>query len=55
MGEHLIEGLAPIRERRANVLAEPGYIEDVLASGTQRARERAAATLGEVRAAVGLP
>ena len=46
--------LAPIRERRAEILAQPGYVEDVLAEGSRRAREVARATLDEVRDAMGM-
>jgi tryptophanyl-tRNA synthetase len=55
MVEHLVTGTEPIRERRAAALARPGYIEDVLEHGNLRARQIAARTLDDVRAAVGLP
>ena len=45
---------APMRERRKQVLADPGYVERVLAAGAARAREEAAKTLDRVRHAVGL-
>jgi tryptophanyl-tRNA synthetase len=44
----------PMRVRRKEVLADPGYVDQVLADGAQRAREEAARTLDRVRRAVGL-
>ncbi|MEM6992582.1 MAG: tryptophan--tRNA ligase [Myxococcota bacterium] len=49
-----IEGrLAPIRERRAEVEADAGLVEEVLVDGTIRAREVANRTLQDVRVAMG--
>lgn len=45
---------APMRARRAEILADPGYVDQVLADGAARAREEAAKVLGRVRRAVGL-
>ncbi len=45
---------APMRARRAEILADPGYVDQVLAGGAARAREEAAKVLGRVRRAVGL-
>ena len=45
---------APMRERRAEIVADPGYVDKVLATGAERAREEAAKVLGRVRAAAGL-
>ena len=45
--------LAPIREKRAELLADPGRLRDILKTGARRAGEVAAATLEEVRTAVG--
>jgi tryptophanyl-tRNA synthetase len=45
--------LDPIRQRRRDLLAEnPSIVEDVLRSGTARARIEAAATLRQVRTAM---
>jgi tryptophanyl-tRNA synthetase len=44
--------LEPIRERRAGVLARPGYIRDVLVEGSRRARSTAVDTLDRVRDAM---
>lgn len=46
------EKFAPIRARRAELSADPGYLLGVLADGNARAREIADATLGEVRQAM---
>ena len=45
---------APMRERRIQVLADPGYVDQVLCAGAERARCEAAKTLERVRRAVGL-
>jgi tryptophanyl-tRNA synthetase len=45
---------APMRVRRKDVLADLGYVEQVLAEGAARAREEASKTLIRVRRAVGL-
>jgi tryptophanyl-tRNA synthetase len=44
--------LDPIRERRAAVLARPGYVRDVLVEGSRRARATAVDTMERVRDAV---
>jgi tryptophanyl-tRNA synthetase len=49
LADGIIEYLRPIREKRAKVLAEPGYVEAVLKKGALQAREIAAATMKEVR------
>ena len=45
---------APIRERRAEIEKDMGFVADVLHEGNRRAREIAAATLDEVREAMGM-
>lgn len=52
LGTVLDTVLAPIRERRAAIMARPGYVEEVLHAGTERARREATATMDAVRAAV---
>ncbi len=42
------------RERRAELMANPGYLHEVLAAGALKAREKAAVTLDLVRERVGL-
>ncbi len=46
--------LDPIRERRAQALARPGYLRDVLMGGSKKARVVAQATMDRVRDAVKL-
>jgi tryptophanyl-tRNA synthetase len=46
--------LAPLRARRAELDADPGYALQVLRDGCARAREVATATLEEVRDAMGM-
>ena len=45
---------APMRARRAEIEADPGFVDQVLASGAVRAREEAGKVLERVRRAVGL-
>ena len=46
--------LDPIRERRAKYESQPGLVEDVLVSGTERARAEAQKTMELVREAMGM-
>lgn len=46
--------LDPIRDRRAEFAAKPGYVEEIIEAGSQRAREECRKTLGEAREAMGL-
>jgi tryptophanyl-tRNA synthetase len=46
--------LAPVREKRAYFEARPAEVADILADGETRARERAEATMQEVRTAMKL-
>ncbi|CAN5154008.1 tryptophan--tRNA ligase [soil metagenome] len=46
--------LEPIRERRARFAADPRTVEEIIHSGSERAREEARRTLHEVRAAMRL-
>jgi len=50
--EAVNEHFAPIRERRAELVADPGYLRRVLAEGNERANAVAEATLAEVRTAM---
>jgi tryptophanyl-tRNA synthetase len=50
----LQEMLEPIRTRRAELANDKGYILQLLREGTEQAREVAAQTMSEVRAALGL-
>ncbi|POA97918.1 tryptophan--tRNA ligase [Chromobacterium sinusclupearum] len=50
----LQEMLAPIRARREHYAQDPAAVLDMLKTGTRRARDVAARTLAEVKAAMGL-
>ena len=51
---HVLEQLRPIRERREKLAASSGLVDEVLAAGTERAREKAEITMTRVRAVMGL-
>jgi tryptophanyl-tRNA synthetase len=52
--EAMWEHFAPMRARRAELLARPDYVDDVLRDGARRAREVGEQTMARVRKAVGL-
>jgi tryptophanyl-tRNA synthetase len=56
--EALVEDLdafiSPKRERYAELAADPSAVDDALAKGGERARERAEAKMAEVRPKVGV-
>ncbi len=52
--EKLWEYFAPMRERRAELAADPGYVWGILRNGAERAAAEADKTLSKVRQAVGL-
>jgi tryptophanyl-tRNA synthetase len=52
--EAVNERFAVIRARRAELAADPGYLRQVLRDGCRRAGEIGDATLGEVRATMGM-
>jgi tryptophanyl-tRNA synthetase len=54
MIEHVLADLGAHQERRRALAERPGYVREVLAAGNERARRVAAATMSEVRAAVGV-
>jgi tryptophanyl-tRNA synthetase len=54
MIKHVIEDLAPFREKRARYEKNPDQVEAVLATGNAIAHEKAAETMVEVREAVAL-
>jgi tryptophanyl-tRNA synthetase len=54
LAEAYWEFFAPMRARRLEIMADPGYVDEVLAAGAQRAREEASKVLDRVRRAVGL-
>jgi tryptophanyl-tRNA synthetase len=51
----LADYFAPFRARRAELIADPDYVWEVLADGAARAQVIAADTLAEVKEKVGLP
>lgn len=52
--ELMHETLAPLRARREELAADPGYVESVLTAGAEKARAEAAETLQAARRAMGL-
>ncbi len=54
LAQVLAEVLAPIRERRARYAADPDLVRDIVATGNQRARAVAQATMEQVRSAMNL-
>src|SRR5207248_10755794 len=50
----LNEFLEPIRERRRELEAQPGVVEEVLVEGSRRARREARQTIDMVREAMGM-
>ena len=52
--EAVVELLAPIRARHAELVADPAEVHRILDDGAERARKTAATTLARARAAVGL-
>jgi tryptophanyl-tRNA synthetase len=52
--EAYLERFEPMRARREELLADPGYVDEVLAKGAERARAAAAPVIDRVRRAVGL-
>lgn len=53
--EDVLQGLiAPIRQRRKEVAADPAFVLSVLAEGTRQAREKTQRTLDEVKTSLGL-
>jgi tryptophanyl-tRNA synthetase len=54
MIKHVIEELAPFREKRAQYEKNPEQVDAVLAAGNEAAQKKASETMAEVREAVGL-
>ena len=54
VADRIAAHFAPARARRAALEAEPAAVDAVLADGNERARDVAAATMREVRSAMGL-
>ncbi|HEU5142324.1 MAG TPA: tryptophan--tRNA ligase [Solirubrobacterales bacterium] len=54
LAERIIEFFRPMRERRQQLAANPGHVEEVLAGGVAKVRPILEATMAEVRAATGI-
>jgi tryptophanyl-tRNA synthetase len=54
LAEDILKVTTPIRERVTDILADEDYLRRVVKQGAERARERAAATLAEVRHVMGI-
>jgi tryptophanyl-tRNA synthetase len=54
VAEAVVEFLAPVRERYEQIRPDEAALEQTLAAGAEKAREIAAATLEEVRTAIGV-
>ncbi len=54
LSDAMIEKLRPIQERKRELQAKPGYIDEVLWQGAERARVLARNTMAEVRERLGL-
>jgi tryptophanyl-tRNA synthetase len=54
LADAVVETLAPIQARRAHFEQNPGLVEEILQTGANRARARAAQTMQEVRSVMGL-
>jgi tryptophanyl-tRNA synthetase len=54
LAKALNDFLAPIRQRRAELVAQPGLVEQVLFEGTARMRARARDTMEKVHGAMGM-
>jgi len=52
MADHLIEWIAPVRERRLEYEKHPKRVLEVIEEGSKRARVEAQKTIGRVREAV---
>jgi tryptophanyl-tRNA synthetase len=54
VAEAVVDWLAPVRERYAELRADDRRLEDILAAGAERARGMARETLADVRAVMGV-
>ncbi len=54
LADALVELLRPVRQRRAELAADPGSVSSLLATGADKARRVASATYGRASDAVGL-
>lgn len=54
LAQRMLERFAPYRERRADLLAHPGRVDEILRAGADKARAIAQRTMAEVRGKLGL-
>jgi tryptophanyl-tRNA synthetase len=54
LADRMLERFAEARERRAELAARPGYVEDVLQAGAARLESLARGTLREAHERMGL-
>ena len=54
LAEVIIEHLRPVQEKLAELEGDPGHVDGVLKRGAERAREKAAATMEELRKLLGI-
>jgi tryptophanyl-tRNA synthetase len=54
LADKLWQMLATFREKRQQLLAQPGLVKDILHAGAQKARAVARATINKVREVTGL-
>jgi tryptophanyl-tRNA synthetase len=54
VAEAVVEMFAPVRERYAELMADPGYLDEVLRDGATKARAVAVSTMSAVRDRIGL-
>ncbi len=54
LADHVVQTLAPFRERRARLVEDTGLISEILNAGRIKAEDQAAATMADVRAALKL-
>jgi tryptophanyl-tRNA synthetase len=52
MAQNLIAAMAPLHERRQQFQADPGRVKEIIAYGSERAREVAKETMTQVRTAI---
>jgi tryptophanyl-tRNA synthetase len=54
LAQQMVDALAPIREKREELLRQPSYVWDVLRAGSLKALEVTSANLAEIKEAMGL-
>lgn len=55
LADAMLNALRPLQERKREILAKPGYVEQILGDGAARAKQLAQVTMTEVRERLGLP